>query len=268
MAKKRAKTPEPEAPTIESTPEPVPQNAILAINDYLKATGLPEIDVVDPKDCIPQAVNARYMDRQTLDNLTKNLKRDKRLESVPLVHRIDGKFAIISGHHRIEAAKKAGLNRIIVMITEPQSPDEVRAKQLSHNAIVGKDDEVLLKKLYESIKDLDLKFYSGLQDQLAGFQVTSISFRAGSYQEFTLAFLPEEVESFDKAAEIAEQLKASPSAAVRLTPLPAYETFMRALRKVKKVEDIKSNGAAIMRLIEIAFERLKEVEDGETKQTA
>jgi hypothetical protein len=268
MAKKRAKTETP-APEPAAEQSPAPEQALQAVNDYFKSQGMPLIAVVDPKDCMPQAVNARYMDRQTLDNLTRNLKRDQRLESVPLVHRLpSGKFAIISGHHRIEAAKKAGLKRIIVMLTEAQSEDEIRAKQLSHNAIVGKDDEVLLKKLYESIKDLDLKYYSGLQDQLAGFQVTSISFRAGSYQEFTLAFLPEEIESFDRAAEIAEQLKANAKAAVRIAPLPSFDLWMRALRKVKKVEDIKSNGAAIMRLVEIAFERLKEIENAQTEQTA
>lgn len=254
-----------------ATPDTLPAIASMQmLNEQLRPLGLPELALVHPMNCVPQEVNARYMDNQTMQNLIKNVKRDGRLESVPLVaKREDGKYDIISGHHRCEAAQKAGLALILVMIAAVKSESELRAKQLSHNAIAGKDDDVMLRKMYESIADLSLKVYSGLQDSIESINFTSLNFKAGSFKEFVVAFLPENVEQFDKACELIEAMKGGGSdAAVRLAPLQAYDTFTAAIRKVKRAEDIKSNGTALVLLVEMAMERMAQIQAEREKMEA
>jgi hypothetical protein len=241
----------PDAST-QTTPAESP---LVAVNTSLREAGL-------------QDVNARYMDAQTFDRLVSNIRRDGRLESVPLVGRRpnDARFDIISGHHRVAAAKKAGLKTILVMVIAVKNRSELRAKQLSHNAITGKDDDALLKKLYESIEDLEMKMYSGLQDQLDGMAFVSLSFRAGTYKEFVLAFVPEDIETFDAAAKvIADESTIGSGSLVRLTPAKAFEAFAEALRKLKKAENIKANGAALSRMVELATERLAQLMEREAK---
>lgn len=233
------------------------------LNQQLRESGLPCIDVVPPADCIPQDVNARYMDQQMMQNLVANLKRDGRLESVPLVARSiaePGKYEIISGHHRIEAAKQAGLASVMVMVTEADTQSQVRAKQLSHNAINGRDDEAVLKQLYEQIEELDLKYYSGLQTEIDKITLTGMNFRAGSFREVVLTFVPGDLELMDEAVELVQsQALATSQSAVRLCDMKSFDVFAKALRQVKKVENIKNNGMATARLAELAMERLREL---------
>ncbi len=235
--------------------------AMAALSQQLEALGLPALAVVSPDECVAQALNARYMDQQTMENLTKNVQKDGRLESAPLVCRDEasGGYAIISGHHRVEAAKRAGLKHILVMLAEPKNESELRAKQLAHNALVGRDDAVLLQKLYDGIKDLEAKYYSGLQDQLERVAFSSLNFKAGTYESFTVAFIPEDIEAYDQAAALVEGMDMAGAEIVRLAPLKSYAAFSDAIRKVKKVENIKSNGAALSRLVELAQQRLAQV---------
>lgn len=242
------------------------------LNGQLKSLGLPELAVVSPDECIPQALNARYMDQQTMENLTKNVARDGHLESAPLVCRDPSGtgYAIISGHHRVEAAKRAGLKHILVIIAEPKDENELRAKQLSHNALTGRDDAVMLQKLYDSIKDLEARYYSGLQDELERIAYASLNFKAGTYEAFTVAFIPDDIEAFDTAMSMVEHMDIAGAEIVRLAPLKSYTAFSDAIRKVKKVENIKSNAAALSRLVELAQMKLAEIkaeEKAAAKQT-
>lgn len=235
--------------------------SLAKLNEMLAAASLPKLDVIRPEDCIPQEINARFMDQQMMKRLTDNIARDGHLESTPLVcHSPDtpGKYGIISGHHRIEAAVKANVRWIIVMVITVADLDELRAKQLSHNAIEGEDDEVILQKMYDGLKDLQTKLYSGLQDKLQPVNVVSLSFRAGSFQSFTVAFLPGDIEDYDKAVETIRSLPVTSSSVVRLEDLKSYDTFSKAIRETKKVEDIKSSAGALSALVALGLEKLAE----------
>lgn len=238
----------------------MPEHELDELNLALGRAGLPELLVVRPSECKPQDVNARYMAQGTFDNLVENIRRDQRLESVPLVCRDDaGRLLIVSGHHRVKAAQRAGLERIIVMVTDGRDRQRIRAKQLSHNAISGRDDEALLSKMYESIKDLAERYYSGLQDQLAAISTVSLNVKTGTFQEFVIAFLPEEIEGFDAACEAVQDLNVRNGSVVRIAALPAWPMFADAIRRVKKAENIKSSAAALSKLVELAMEKLAEL---------
>ena len=231
------------------------------LNERLKENGLLPIAVVDPKDCIGAEVNARYFLPETFNQLVNNVKRTGNLESTPLVY-VDpklpkGKYRIVSGHHRIESAKEAGLSLIMVMIMDPESEDEIKSTQLAHNSLVGTDDEQILAELFESIQDVSLRIASGLNDKINKINYSTINFRVGTFKEFSVVFLPEDVGIYDEAMEkIAEDMLSKSQAEIRLASMEYYDRFTKAIMKVKKVENIKSNGVALMRMIELAEQQM------------
>jgi ASC-1-like (ASCH) protein len=235
---------------------------ITALSEELKRHNLPEIGLVSPGECRPRDMNARYMDQTTMDTLVRNLKRDGRLESVPLLFRnADGQLEILSGHHRIEAAKRAGIEKILVMVTTVRSDQEAVAKQLSHNAIVGKDDAFTLQKLYDLIGEVDLKVYSGLTDSLKDIGIESVSFAPKLFAEFSLFMADGEIEKYDEVAKRLEEAAFRADVQVRVIDLRDEERFRDLLARVKKRENIKSNAVAFNRLVACAEEWL--VEHGE-----
>lgn len=113
--------------------------------------------------------NARYMEQTDFRALVDNIKRDGELSSVPFcVKYPDGHFTVVSGNHRVEAAKMAGLTIIPVMyvLEEDTSNDEIRAKQLSHNSISGKDDPEIIKQLLDEIRDVAFKEYAHISNEI------------------------------------------------------------------------------------------------------
>jgi len=224
------------------------------LNKKLAANNLPELALVSPHDCLPQKRNARYMTPEQMERLVENIKRDGHLESVPLVTaaKAEGKYSIISGHHRIEAAKLAGLEVILVMVVTVKNKDQLIAKQLSHNAIVGQDDPHMLAELYQSINDLSEKLYSGIQDAQAKVSYVSVNFRAGSFKELTLICLPEDIEFTDEVLEDIQRLSVKPDTAVRTIDAAVWDEFVRHLIRIKRTENIKSTGAALVEMARLA----------------
>lgn len=247
------------------------QKTVNELNKHLSDSGLPELIIASPSECEPQKENARYMLPEQMENLVNNIKRDGRLESVPLCYKDkNGKLKIISGHHRVEAAQKAGVKKILVMKTNVKNDGEIVAKQLSHNAINGKDDAVVLRKLYDRLDSVEMKLYSGLQDQLDSINVVSLNFRAGSFKEFTIAFTEPDIRDFDAVADQIKNMKIGSGTTVRVAPIEYYDCFAKAIMDIKKVENIKSNGVALGRLVEIANEEItrKKQQDKQSKQAA
>ena len=243
-----------------------PKQKIAELNESLRDMGMAELALVTPKSLKAQDINARYMKPETMDNLASNVAKDGRLESLPLVTMTENGYEIISGHHRVLAADKAGLEEIMVMVTETKNRDELIAKQISHNAITGEDDDQILKKMYEEIEDLEVKYYSGLQDVLDNLDTVGINFRAGMIREFTVAFMDEDIEAYDILAEDIKKSTIGSSAAVRLAPFSQEKEFMKLIREIKRVDDIKQNGSALGVMVELAREAFDEKHKDDPKK--
>ena len=89
----------------------------------------------------------------------------------PLVHppvpsgRTAGR-EVLSGNHRVQAAVEAGVPVILVLtILQDLSKSEQIAIQLSHNALVGQDDQGILAALWADIEELEAKLYAGLSSE-------------------------------------------------------------------------------------------------------
>ena len=100
-----------------------------------------------------QDKNAHFMNKQIFDRLSGNIEKEKRLESLPFCVLNNDRIELISGHHRVRAARKACILEIYILIdvSGMMSRGEIISKQLSHNALVGDDDQEILKQLFLEI---------------------------------------------------------------------------------------------------------------------
>lgn len=241
-------------------PKETPDDAVARMSAILKDISATlygeklELRIVDPKTIVTLKKNARYMGKATFDQLVSNVQTDGRLESVPLCHTLaNGALEVLSGNHRVKAAIKAGLDRILVMVIPHELPiGKKRARQLSHNAIVGQDDMQLLRELWDEIDDLAEKLYSGLDSEALG-ELGDVEFSGfGPAQirteQITLWFLPEEVERVDQILTAMENLASHQK--VYLAPIATYERLFKLITEKKAKDNIKNTAVAFMALVE------------------
>lgn len=231
----------------------------------------------DPADLKLLDVNARFMRKEQYDVLVGNIKRDGALTSVPLAWRDPetGEEIVLSGNHRTMAARDAGLSEIDVMlITEPLSKQQRIAIQLSHNAIAGDDDPGTLRILYETMTDVDLRVYSGLDDKtldlLEETSVEPMSEANLDYQSVLLTFLPHELEAAEAALENARKMYSGMDK--WMLALDQYRPMLEALDTAHNGGNIISTAGAFNLILTVFEENLDSVrefwadEDSEPKK--
>lgn len=234
------------------------------LNENFRTQGMPELLYVNPADILPQEKNARYFKPEVFQQLVENIKSDGYLESVPLIYRFGDKFKAISGHHRVKGAVEAGLPKILAFCITPQSRDQIIQKQLAHNALVGEDDKLILKELFFEIQNLELRFATGLNSEIEKIDYSSLNFKIGEFKELILLFLPEQISEYDQGIE--EMLSATnikQGTAVRVGSLEYYDKFISVLSRLKKNDNIKNNAAALLRMVEITNNYLKQQKESE-----
>ena len=218
-----------------------------------------ELRVVDPSTIRLLAKNARFMKKPTFDQLTQNVASDKMLSSVPLCEEHeDGSLEVVSGNHRIKAAIASGLKEVLVLVVKFRDNNTRVARQLSHNAITGEDDQQLLAGLWKELDNLNARLYSGLDSETVA-QLEKLNFMGFTAEQvraeqITLWFLPEEVEDTQKLLEQCAELGARKD--LYLAPLAKYETLWKSLVKVKKLCNIKNTALAFMVLIDLIRDNL------------
>jgi len=155
----------------------------------------------DPKGLTLLEENARYMKHETFQRLVSNLREDGVLTQWPFVWNdvATGRRIVLSGNHRVQAAIEAGLGEIDwTECDEYLTASKRLGIQLSHNAIAGEDDPAVLKRLYESIEDVDERLYAGIDDAtldlLSRVDTTGLGEANLDYSTVMMVFLPEERE--------------------------------------------------------------------------
>lgn len=214
---------------------------------------------IDPKELKLLKMNARFMRHEEFQRLVANIKQDGQLTSAPFaaLDPTDGKYEVLSGNHRVQAAVSARLTSIPCIITDDEMSEEQRiAIQLSHNAIVGQDDPDILKKLYDKILDIDLKEYSGLDDKTLGLldkaSAQAMTEANLEFQVLNIVYLPKELEEAQRVIDRAkETVKNSPN--VWLATDEEYDKWLDAQEVVSAAYNVK-NVATAMQLIFKVFE--------------
>jgi hypothetical protein len=244
------------------------REALKLLNEKLGEQFPYRLELVSPGELKLLEKNARYMKAEQFQALVENVQKDGNLSSLPLCYREqDGKLRVLSGNHRVMAARQAGVGSVLVMVAaDEKDMDERLAIQLSHNAIAGQDDLVVLKELWESIKDVQAKVYAGLDSDtlkaLQGIQFAAITEQRLRYKLTSFLFLPEEIESLDQLLK--ETAAAFAGDVVYLAHLQTFDAFFELITRIKKRCQIKNSAAAFLKLMELArvgLEKLMKEQD-------
>ena len=202
--------------------------------------------------------NAQVMPPEMLEALSKNIAKEKRLESLPfVVKRMKGEnvvFELISGHHRVRASRMAGVNYIYVLAdTRDLNRSKIVAKQIAHNSISGKSDEQILKEMFKEIDDVndmfesyinpeDLKIYT--PDVAPKSEQVSLEF---DFKTVSFVFLESQ---FDKFEEVVDVLPPDESE-IDLCPQSQYLKFKEVFEKTGKTCNIRSSGSIMAKIIDV-----------------
>lgn len=213
--------------------------------------------------------NAHFMAQDTFRRLVENIKRDGQLTSVPfLVKYNTGRYTVISGNHRVQAAKMAGIVKasFIVVNENEISKDEILAIQLSHNSIVGQDDAELLKELLEEITDVAMKEYAHISNEILD-AVKDIDYTIempnNEIVPVTLMFIDTMKIAFDKLLDHLENYTEREIENMTLMDAKTLQKLNDTTSKVGQKYKIKSQALSICKMIEIVNDTLYGKEDEE-----
>ncbi|EKO77250.1 MULTISPECIES: ParB N-terminal domain-containing protein [unclassified Leptospira] len=191
-----------------------------------------------------------------MNRLVENVKKDGFLSQLPFGVKIEEKYKIISGNHRVTAAIKAKLEAILILYIEDIDSERELAIQLSHNSIAGQDDLGILKNLYLQIKELDWKAYSGIDEQsLLNYQIPElvpISESDIKLNEVRLFYGDLDLKQIDQTLELLEK-KLIDEKRDRVV-LGDFERFVEVMTEVKRRLNVKNHSVAFLKMIEICEE--------------
>jgi len=210
--------------------------------------------------------NARWMSNEMFQNLVTNIEKDGAVASTPYCWKQpSGRYLVLSGNHRIKAARVAGREWILILFNDGEMSEQMRiAKQLSHNAIAGQDDPVILKRLWDRIDVVDLKLYAGLDDktlkELERVSLPALSEVRLDFRTATFMFLPEELRHVDQAFKNA--VDQAPARELYLARLADFDRLMDALAKTQDAYNIRNAAAAMMVLLDVFAANQTELESG------
>lgn len=218
-----------------------------------------DIDLIDEAE-----LNANEMTGEDFAALCENIGKSG-LSSVPCCYRKEnGRYGMISGHHRLRACKKLHYKTIGILYCDESelSKDEIIAIQLSHNSLHGQDNRSILKQLFEQIQSVDFKKFAHVNmDEVGSLDTNGISISVMKETfTFTIILYPNSFETLDELfGDIREQARKSD--VILLADQEPNERVLLGLQKeIGDKFDIKSPSITFAKLLELAQERLKELE--------
>ena len=240
-------------------------DAINQLNEVMGEFSPYKLDIVDPKEIVPIGKNARYMTKMQFDNLVNNISKDRNLSSVPFCWKTKGKYICLSGNHRVQAAVRANVPKILILYTDARMKENrAVAIQLSHNAISGQDNMQILEELWNKLNDsVDLKGYSGLNDTLMQtldlIDVEKLVRPAIKFEEISFMFFAPEVEHIGEVLK-----KLGKIGSIRYAfAYDEFAPFFTLLLKFKESAGIINSSTALLKMVDIVNEWLEDKADAE-----
>lgn len=221
-------------------------------------------------DLREQDSNAHVMPPAKFQRLVENVRKRGSLESLPYCVQPggEGPIEIVSGHHRVRAAGAAGLTNIPVLVDiAAHTRSEIVAKQLAHNALVGYDDQEMLRELLKQIDNSDDLLTTGLSKEFLpstehDAMLLFTPHLGFDWRSITFTFLPHQLENLDKLLDSIQGRQDLVLCALR----EQFEPFLHAASKFARIKKIKAGGTVSALLTEIALSQVeKEQEDERTK---
>lgn len=219
--------------------------------------------IVPIADLHEAELNAQVMQPFKFDRLTENIRLRGQLEQLPYCFwpERQGNITIVSGHHRVRAARAAGLTEVPCLVDIlPMSASEVTAKQIAHNELHGNPDEAILAQLVASIDDADSLLMTGLPENWLPSVPTDDTQLGLPHAEFewhavTLLFLSRQLEDFQGLLDAVD----ARAELVGLADKDQWEEFARTVIDFGRSRNIRSVAAAIAVLCAVAKEEIAKV---------
>lgn len=207
--------------------------------------------------------NANEMSGEDFATLCDNIGKSG-MSSVPCCYKKEnGRFVMISGHHRLRACKKLKYKTIGILWANEKdlSKDEIIAIQLSHNSLHGQDNQNILKKLFEQIQSVEYKKFAHINmDEIAPIDTNGISISVMKETfVFSIILYPDSFANLDELfGDIREQSKKS-DIVLLADQNPNEELFLKLQKEIGDQMQIKSPTITFAKLLELANERLIEI---------
>lgn len=207
--------------------------------------------------------NANEMSGEDFATLCDNIGKSG-MSSVPCCYKKEnGRFVMISGHHRLRACKKLKYKTIGILWANEKdlSKDEIIAIQLSHNSLHGQDNQNILKKLFEQIQSVEYKKFAHINmDEIAPIDTNGISISVMKETfVFSIILYPDSFANLDELfGDIREQSKKS-DIVLLADQNPNEELFLKLQKEIGDQMRIKSPTITFAKLLELANERLTEI---------
>jgi hypothetical protein len=230
------------------------------------------VELVPIEDIVEQDVNAQVLTPAKFDRLAENIRQRGALESLPYgkPHDDGKRVEIISGHHRVRGAKKAG-HKLVPMIVDYQemSRSELVAKQIAHNELAGEPDPAVIRQMVRMIDVPEHFLMTGLPDEFLPIPAPDTTMlhtpaAAFEWRTVTFEFLPA---AFDGFKELAKQIDGNPDL-IGVAPLEQFEPLAKAVAAIGRVRDIRSVGATVAHLVDVANRELAGLEPVELRPVA
>lgn len=143
------------------------------------------------RDIEESPLNAQEMKEGDFNRLVKNLTRDGILTSTPLLMEQSGKNKLmcISGHHRIKAAIKAGIEGAICLISEEVDESTRIRLQLAHNDIHGEPNKDIVIMLQQQLNDIDITLIDQSLVDAAISEANAIEMDVPNFQYINICLL-------------------------------------------------------------------------------
>ena len=220
-----------------------------------------DINLIDEAE-----LNANEMTGEDFAALCENIDKSG-LSSVPCCYKkANGRYGMISGHHRLRACKKLHYAKIGILWCDESelSKDEIIAIQLSHNSLHGQDNQNILKQLFAQIKSIDFKKFAHISiDEIKPISTDSVSvFAMKENFVFTIVLYPNSFESLDELyGDIREQSRKC-DALVLAHQEDNEMALLKLQQDIGNQYNIKSPSITFAKLLELARERLTEINEG------
>jgi ParB-like chromosome segregation protein Spo0J len=106
---------------------------------------------IDPKQLVPNPWNSNKVGPENMEKLKRSIKDLGFASAVVVRERADGKYEILGGKHRAEAAIELKLKTVPVVNLGPIDDVKARKIGLVDNQRYGNDDVLQLARIYEEI---------------------------------------------------------------------------------------------------------------------
>ena len=206
-------------------------------------------------------MNANVMSEEMFNDLCESIGVSG-MSSVPACYlNKDGRYVIISGHHRVKACRKLGYKQVGFLWTDEKNltQDEIIGLQTGHNSIHGEDDKAILKSLLEKIHSVQWKRLSHItMDEIGTMKANQMNIvPVKACYTVSLILYSDAEEAFGELIGDIKDLSGRSDVVIIADSDPSEDLLLKLNKDLRSGLNIKSSSVAFTTILKLAREQLK-----------